>query len=114
MSRYGRGRGRGRGRGLIPVDLVTLFLASVLFQCCDGKGSGQQCLPPSSCGNILNISHPFRLKGDPEHCGDKKYELSCENNRTVLSSYSGKYYVEAINYQNYTIRLVDVGIRKGN
>ncbi|KAL4594853.1 hypothetical protein ACB092_12G049000 [Castanea dentata] len=38
----------------------------------------------SSCGNIHNIRFPFRLKTDPENCGDFSYNLSCENNRTVL------------------------------
>ncbi|BFG34839.1 hypothetical protein CerSpe_211130 [Prunus speciosa] len=54
-----------------------------------------------SCGNI-NISSPFRLKGDSKHCGNKSFELSCEakgngtTDHAVLSLYSGKYYVQAI------------------
>ncbi|KAF3433870.1 hypothetical protein FNV43_RR24973 [Rhamnella rubrinervis] len=72
--------------------------------------------PPSSCGNIRNISYPFRLQTDPDHCGDLRYSLSCENNntRTVLYLYSGKYYVQAINYINQTIRLVDSNVVKGD
>nr|DAD29541.1 TPA_asm: hypothetical protein HUJ06_031009 [Nelumbo nucifera] len=43
----------------------------------------EHCSP--SCGNIRNISYPFRLKGDPRmDCGDRRYEISCESNRTVL------------------------------
>ncbi|KAL6192136.1 hypothetical protein ACLB2K_038523 [Fragaria x ananassa] len=67
------------------------------------------------CGNI-QISSPFRLQGDPGHCGNKSYELSCEADGTnqshhaILYLFSGKYYVEAINYNNYTIRLVDAGV----
>ncbi|XP_008245712.1 PREDICTED: rust resistance kinase Lr10-like [Prunus mume] len=70
-----------------------------------------------SCGNI-NISSPFRLKGDSKHCGNKSYELSCEANgngtthHAVLYLLSGKYYVQAINYNNFTIRLVDAGVHK--
>ncbi|CAL8162262.1 unnamed protein product [Prunus armeniaca] len=73
------------------------------------------CTP--SCGNI-NISSPFRLKGDSEHCGDKSFELSCEakgngtTHHAVLYLLSGKYYVQAINYNNFTIRLVDAGVHK--
>ncbi|KAF7142078.1 hypothetical protein RHSIM_Rhsim06G0112200 [Rhododendron simsii] len=68
----------------------------------------------SSCGNI-NIKHPFRVKGDPENCGNKTYELECEHNRLALDLFSSaKYYVHAINYNNYTIRLVDVGLQRGN
>nr|XP_011468344.1 PREDICTED: probable receptor-like protein kinase At1g67000 isoform X2 [Fragaria vesca subsp. vesca] len=72
-----------------------------------------ECSP--SCGNI-QISSPFRLQGDPGHCGNKSYELSCEADGTnqshhaILYLFSGKYYVEAINYNNYTIRLVDAGV----
>ncbi|CAL2243953.1 unnamed protein product [Prunus armeniaca] len=67
-----------------------------------------------SCGNI-NISSPFRIKGDPPHCGNQTYELSCETNTTstcmtILYLYSGKYYVRAIHYNNFTIRLVDAGV----
>ncbi|KAK4736688.1 hypothetical protein R3W88_000385 [Solanum pinnatisectum] len=76
----------------------------------------QQCVP-SSCGNIHNISYPFRLKSDPKHCGDENYELSCEGNRAIFTIFphnwygSLNYYVQAINYANSTIHLVDPGIR---
>ncbi|XP_039160646.1 G-type lectin S-receptor-like serine/threonine-protein kinase SD1-1 [Eucalyptus grandis] len=36
------------------------------------------------------------------------------NNRTILDLYSREYYVQYINYINFTIRLADVGLRKGN
>ncbi|KAF3432844.1 hypothetical protein FNV43_RR23946 [Rhamnella rubrinervis] len=79
----------------------------------NAQEDNHQC-PPSSCGKIHNISYPFRLKDDPKHCGRKRYTLSCENNITILYLYSGKYNVEAINYNNYTIRLVDSNFHKGN
>ncbi|KAM2004068.1 hypothetical protein ACFX15_027560 [Malus domestica] len=70
---------------------------------------------PSSCGHIRNISYPFRLKGDPCHCGNSGYTLSCENNKTILNiPSSGDYYVQAINYHNQTIRVVDPGLDKSN
>ncbi|XP_008245765.2 PREDICTED: LEAF RUST 10 DISEASE-RESISTANCE LOCUS RECEPTOR-LIKE PROTEIN KINASE-like 2.2 [Prunus mume] len=70
-----------------------------------------------SCGNI-NISYPFRLKGDSKDCGIERYELSCEANgnglthHAVLYLFSGKYYVHEIDYNNLTIRLVDAGVFK--
>jgi hypothetical protein len=70
--------------------------------------------PPSFCGKISNISYPFRLKDDPKHCGDKRYELSCENNVTSLYLYSAKYHVQSINYNNFTIRVVDPGVQQSN
>ncbi|XP_039173654.1 rust resistance kinase Lr10-like [Eucalyptus grandis] len=68
----------------------------------------------SSCGDIHNISNPFRLKSDPEGCDLSKYELACEDNRIVLYSNGGRYYVLSINYYSSEIRLVDDGIQKGN
>ncbi|KAK9921986.1 hypothetical protein M0R45_030473 [Rubus argutus] len=70
---------------------------------------GSQSSCALSCGNI-NIAAPFRLQGDLEGCGNKRYELSCEAKITVLYLYSGKYYVQAINYDNFTIRLMDAGV----
>ncbi|KAM1263301.1 hypothetical protein ACFXTH_028309 [Malus domestica] len=84
-------------------SLFTVFLV-VGFFCvvCSAKDDRHHCAP-SSCGIITNISYPFRLKHDPDNCGDQWYNLSCENNRTVLYLYSGKYHVQAINYDNYTV-----------
>lgn len=68
----------------------------------------------TSCGEIANISYLFRLKGDEEVYGDLNYELACVNNRTVLDLYSSQYHVSSIDYTNYTIRVVDVELQKGN
>ncbi|KAF9679253.1 hypothetical protein SADUNF_Sadunf07G0120800 [Salix dunnii] len=46
---------------------------------------------PFSCGNITNISSPFRLQTDPISCGRKEYELGCDNNRTTLYLQRVKY-----------------------
>ncbi|KAL1531990.1 LEAF RUST 10 DISEASE-RESISTANCE LOCUS RECEPTOR-LIKE PROTEIN KINASE-like 2.3 isoform X1 [Salvia divinorum] len=68
-----------------------------------------QCTP-SSCGSLSNISYPFRLDGDPKNCGDRRFELRCENNVSSISLDSHKYYVRAINYHNSTIRLADASV----
>ncbi|XP_023911755.1 rust resistance kinase Lr10-like [Quercus suber] len=105
-------------RGLtFTAGVLTALIAVVLVQetCCDAAEANDHYCPPSSCGNIHNISYPFRLKSDPEICGDSRYELSCENNRTaVLYLFARKYHVQEINYNNYTIRVVDSGIWKDN
>ncbi|KAF6140845.1 hypothetical protein GIB67_042258 [Kingdonia uniflora] len=90
---------------------LAIFLA-LSFKDCDAKRP-EHC-NPSSCGNLQNISYPFRLKEDPYRCGDRRYELSCENNRTVLYLYSGKYYVHSISYPNRTIQVVDPGLESKN
>ena len=103
------------------VGLITLLvlLHAFFLSICVVVGKDHkkyQICSPSSCGDIRNISYPFRLKGDPPSCGFPEYELICENNRTMINLlggeyYSGKYYekylVTQINYHNYTIRVVD-------
>jgi len=42
------------------------------------------------------------------------YELSCENNITLVSLYSRTFHVQAINYNNFTIRVVDPGLQQPN
>ncbi|XP_031115406.1 LEAF RUST 10 DISEASE-RESISTANCE LOCUS RECEPTOR-LIKE PROTEIN KINASE-like 2.1 isoform X2 [Ipomoea triloba] len=69
---------------------------------------------PSSCGSIHNIAFPFRLITDPQHCGNPDFQLTCEQNRTVLALQSRKYYVQSINYDNYTVRVVDPGVQQNN
>ncbi|KAK9291328.1 hypothetical protein L1049_019273 [Liquidambar formosana] len=97
--------------GLVLVGLMVLVLA--LFpEACIAKKEHRQC--PSSCGSTHNIRYPFRFKDDPSHCGHSKYELACENNRTTLHLYAGKYYVQEIDYGNKTIRVVDASLHKNS
>ena len=95
---------------LVALALFHTFLLAIC------AANGNQTCRPSSCGEIQNISNPFRLKGDPSGCGDPDYELVCENNRTMLNGArkGEKYYVADINYDHYTIRVVDPGVEKGN
>ncbi|XP_023905300.1 rust resistance kinase Lr10-like isoform X2 [Quercus suber] len=102
-------------RGLTLSAVLTAFIALVLVQeTCSATAKANHHCSPSSCGNILNISFPFRLKTDPKKCGERRYELSCENNHTMLSLFEREYYVKEINYNNYTIWIVDSGIQKDN
>ncbi|KAK9912529.1 hypothetical protein M0R45_036391 [Rubus argutus] len=107
----------GTDEGMIPTSLpiparfIVLLVLGLCYVACQAKD--HHC-EPSSCGDIHNISHPFRLNHDPDKCGDLRYNLFCEYNLTVLHLYSGKYYVRAINYENYTIRVVDANVREGN
>ncbi|GLT28586.1 hypothetical protein SLA2020_035070 [Shorea laevis] len=101
--------------GLIFAAL--LLLLALIHETCSAKD--KHYCPPSSCGNNLNISYPFRLNTDPpNYCGmtaDPPYNLSCENNLTVLySDQSRKFYVKAINYDNQTIRVADASFEEGS
>jgi hypothetical protein len=95
------------------VNLILISIVILLNPLLCLTESNLQC-HLSSCGNIENITYPFRLKGDPENCGDPNYELSCERNQTILNLYNGKYIVESINYNNSTIRVTDSGLNKEN
>ena len=95
------------------MALSAPFLALLAFTLFPITSNARHCLP-SSCGDKLRITSPFRLKTDPENCGDPSYQFSCENNLTVLYSSSLKYFVLAINYNNYTIRVVDSKVQKDN
>ncbi|KAJ6814166.1 rust resistance kinase Lr10-like isoform X1 [Iris pallida] len=52
----------------------------------------------SSCGEIQSIRYPFRLKDDPDGCGDPNHELICRGNKTILEVFSGTYHVTDISY----------------
>ncbi|KAG6700683.1 hypothetical protein I3842_08G124500 [Carya illinoinensis] len=93
--------------------LTTTVLVLILIPTASSLKNNHHYCPASSCGNIPNISNPFRLKSDPPNCGDQRYELSCdENNHTLLYLHGSKYYVSQINYNNYTIRIVDSSIQE--
>ncbi|XP_020414038.1 LEAF RUST 10 DISEASE-RESISTANCE LOCUS RECEPTOR-LIKE PROTEIN KINASE-like 2.2 isoform X2 [Prunus persica] len=95
------------------VLIVAFLVVGLARETCNAKDESTKCT--SSCGNIHNISYPFRLKHDPKHCGNVKYTLSCENDNTLVDvPSSGRYYVRAINYHNQTIRLVDPGLQNNN
>ena len=98
----------GSGRiWLAGASYAALFC--LIFHSCMARDCA------SSCGNIRNISHPFRLKTDPKHCGIKFFELVCVDDTLILYvNVSGGrqvgYRVQAINYNNFTIRLTDPNV----
>ncbi|KAH6806829.1 hypothetical protein C2S51_027937 [Perilla frutescens var. frutescens] len=93
--------------------LMIVLVCQYFFQISSAKSNS---CTPSSCGIIRNIRYPFRLKDDPNHCGDRRAELACENNVTSIYLKSHKYYVKAINYGSLStiIRVVDASINNDN
>ncbi|KAG5222020.1 L-type lectin-domain containing receptor kinase [Salix suchowensis] len=91
--------------------LLLLAILSTHHRCSARKNSNH--CAPSSCGNFHHISFPFRLSNDSKSCGHKFFELACENNeRLTFHLNMGKYYVQAINYSDSTIRLVNAAVQK--
>lgn len=68
----------------------------------------------SSCGDLTNITYPFRLTTDPVKCGDPDYQISCQDNKPILEFHSGKYFVKQISYDRHIIRLVDINLANGS
>ncbi|KAL7183634.1 hypothetical protein ACSBR2_025927 [Camellia fascicularis] len=108
-----------RGMFLFAASYIALVVHVHFLFCvnCDtnNQNQQQQLLQKNSCGDIHNISFPFRLKSNPlDNCGYKYMGLECENNRTILYLFSGKYYVQAINYSSQVISVVDLGIQRNS
>ncbi|KAL6131332.1 hypothetical protein ACLB2K_069708 [Fragaria x ananassa] len=102
--------------GIMSLSLQCAWVSIVAFLVLGSSGhkDDAKCVP-SSCGDIHNISYPFRLQHDPEHCGDSRYTLECDhNNITVLRLFYQEYYVKAIDYDFNLIRVVDPGLEKNN
>ncbi|WCJ43559.1 hypothetical protein M5689_024291 [Euphorbia peplus] len=87
--------------------LACLVFMALLLKICSSRNN---ICGSSSCGKIENISYPFRLKSDPENCGVADYELTCENNVTLVHLQLRNFKVVAINYASLTIRVADPGI----
>ncbi|CAK7326656.1 unnamed protein product [Dovyalis caffra] len=98
-----------------PTSSTTLFsLLIFLLSTVAGARFIPHVCSPSSCGDIEIIDYPFRLKTDPAGCGEPVFELSCENNKTILEFHSGKYYVKQISYDDNRLRVVDFNLANGS
>ncbi|WCJ33262.1 Protein kinase family protein [Euphorbia peplus] len=96
-------------RLLLLVSSLLIFSSTTSVQ--SRRTLQENC--SSSCGDIT-INYPFRLTTDPQLCGDPDYELSCQNNQTLLNFHSGKYFIKQINYLSHMIRLVDFNLASEN
>ncbi|XP_027940337.1 LEAF RUST 10 DISEASE-RESISTANCE LOCUS RECEPTOR-LIKE PROTEIN KINASE-like 2.1 isoform X2 [Vigna unguiculata] len=109
MENEGWDRCSWSARTLVSI-LATII---ILLQPDYGIAKRHPPCPTSSCGQIRNISYPFRLKGDPGQCGDPRYELDCVNNATLLLTLlSGKYHVRDIDYNQYRMVVIDPGLEE--
>ncbi|KAM7277021.1 hypothetical protein ACFE04_018887 [Oxalis oulophora] len=66
---------------------------------------------PKSCGNGINISFPFYIRGqqDPS-CGYPGFDLTCDSKgRPILTMSENNYIIQYISYENETLNLLNVG-----
>ncbi|XLU66636.1 hypothetical protein S245_025689 [Arachis hypogaea] len=104
---------------LLLLLLLGIFFSNMFFAIPDIRwntnkvtiDSGKRMCSSGWCGRH-DIRYPFRLNNStPSLCGDHRYTLSCENdNQLFLYLKSIKFQVQSINYNNYTIRLVDANV----
>ncbi|XP_073304857.1 LEAF RUST 10 DISEASE-RESISTANCEUS RECEPTOR-LIKE PROTEIN KINASE-like 1.4 [Primulina huaijiensis] len=97
-----------------PMFFILTILILLWFPAGIRSHNSSSCVS-SSCGEI-SISYPFRLATDPPNCGhpDPIFKLQCLQNRTILQSDSAKYVVRSISYNNFSIRVSDLGIVEKN
>ncbi|XP_049370881.1 uncharacterized protein LOC125835820 [Solanum verrucosum] len=93
-------------KGNSQLKYFSLILQIIFLQTSNARKSKHYC-PPSACGDIRNISYPFHLNTDPNHCHFSGFELACEGNQTVIWLSSKKLHVQSIDYDNQTIHVVD-------
>ncbi|XP_074561803.1 LEAF RUST 10 DISEASE-RESISTANCE LOCUS RECEPTOR-LIKE PROTEIN KINASE-like 2.1 [Curcuma longa] len=100
---------------LLPLlFLLLLSQAAVTTSGQQLQQQGQETCPPFSCGLLHNISFPFRRTTDPHECGDRRYELTCDGNKSTISIGSTHYLITQLSHENYTIRLVDPNFANGS
>ncbi|XP_049379634.1 uncharacterized protein LOC125844372 [Solanum stenotomum] len=91
-------------KGNSQLKYFTLILQIIFLQT---SNAWKINCPDSACGDIRNIRYPFHLNTDPKYCHLSGIELACEGNQTVIWLFSKKLHVQAIDYDNQKIHLVD-------
>lgn len=92
------------------LSLLLVLIIALTNNCCKALSASAS----TSCGNIGNISCPFYLRDQEHKCHNFSYALTCENNRTVIQVSYVDFYVEAINYVNSSVRIIDSGLARNN
>ncbi|CAD6238203.1 unnamed protein product [Miscanthus lutarioriparius] len=87
---------------------LLVFISVTAVRAADAGGQGH--CPHFSCGDLHNISYPFRRPGDPPECGVKAYELVCIHGKSTIRINTGTYFVTSINYTAHSFRVVDANL----
>lgn len=74
------------------------------------SNSSRYVCPTFSCGELRDVSYPFRRREDPDGCGVPSYELSCSDTKATIQMNTGTYYVVDINYTGSSFVAVDASL----
>ncbi|XP_062213562.1 rust resistance kinase Lr10-like [Phragmites australis] len=85
--------------------VIIIIISVVAVHVADAGGQGE--CPPFSCGDLHNISYPFRRPGDPPECGAQAYQLVCSRSKATIRINTGTYFVTSINYTDRSFWVVD-------
>ncbi|KAI8022005.1 LEAF RUST 10 DISEASE-RESISTANCE LOCUS RECEPTOR-LIKE PROTEIN KINASE-like 1.2 [Camellia lanceoleosa] len=84
------------------LGVFTFFLLSETTSCVDSQ---YEACVPKTCGG-KSISYPFWIQGEQEsYCGYPGFELTCQNNHSILQIPENNYTVQEIFYGNQSIRI---------
>ncbi|KAL7240364.1 hypothetical protein ACSBR2_006083 [Camellia fascicularis] len=82
--------------------VFTFFLLSETTSCVDSQ---YEACVPKKCGG-QSISYPFWIQGEQEsYCGYPGFELTCQNNHSILQIPENDYTVQEISYDSQSIRI---------
>ncbi|KAL7260405.1 hypothetical protein ACSBR1_006130 [Camellia fascicularis] len=82
--------------------VFTFFLLSETTSCVDSQ---YEACVPKKCGG-QSISYPFWIQGEQEsYCGYPGFELTYQNNHSILQIPENNYTVQEIFYGNQSIRI---------
>lgn len=87
---------------------LIIFISVIAVRAADAGDQGQ--CPPFSCGDLHNISYPFRTPGDPPEYGVQTYELICSSSKAIVRINTGTYFVTSINYTTSSFWVVDANL----
>ncbi|KAI8023071.1 LEAF RUST 10 DISEASE-RESISTANCE LOCUS RECEPTOR-LIKE PROTEIN KINASE-like 1.2 [Camellia lanceoleosa] len=84
------------------LSVFTFFLLSETTSCVDSQ---YEACVPKKCGG-QSISYPFWIQDEQEsYCGYPSFELTCQNNHSILQIPENDYTVQEIFYDSQSIRI---------
>lgn len=89
-------------------SVTVLYVLAILVPRVGGRS--RHVCPTFPCGELRDVSSPFRRPGDPDGCGVPRYELSCSDTKATIRINTGTYYVVDINYTGSSFVVIDASL----